>query len=136
MPDNPKPASELLLYRTEDGSTRLEVRLENETVWLSQSQMAELFQTTQQNVSLHLRNLYREGELQPEATHKEYLLVQPTSSLPDPPALPLLVTQTHPYARIVHATLRGPEAFTCAAVRPRDNRRDGRVYGPVVRAPA
>lgn len=72
-----KPKSELILYQTEDNRTRIEVRLENETVWLTQNQMAELFQTTQQNISLHLQNIYAEGELQPEATHKEFLSVRP-----------------------------------------------------------
>ncbi|MBU6408990.1 MAG: hypothetical protein KGR98_01255 [Verrucomicrobia bacterium] len=62
--------------QTEDGRTRLEVRLENETVWLTQAQMAELFQTTQQNISLHLQNIYEEGELQLPATHKESLSVR------------------------------------------------------------
>jgi hypothetical protein len=71
-----KPKSELILYQTEDNRTRIEVRLENETVWLTQNQMAELFQTTQQNISLHLQNIYEEGELQPEATHKEFLSVR------------------------------------------------------------
>ena len=68
--------SEIVLYQTEDGRTRLEVKLENETVWLTQNQMAELFQTTQQNISLHLQNLYEEGELTVEATHKEFLSVR------------------------------------------------------------
>jgi hypothetical protein len=68
--------SEIVLYQTEDGRTRLEVKLENETVWLTQGQMAELFQTTQQNISLHLQNLYEEGELTAEATHKEFLSVR------------------------------------------------------------
>src|ERR1017187_2142671 len=72
-----KPASEMILYQTEDNQTRIEVRLENETVWLTQAQMAELFQTTQQNVSLHIQNIYEEGELTPETTHKESLSVQP-----------------------------------------------------------
>lgn len=73
-----KPAStdELLLYQTEDGKTRIEVRTDGETVWLSQTQMAELFQTTKQNVSLHIRNIYQEGELQSGATVKESLTVQ------------------------------------------------------------
>jgi hypothetical protein len=74
------PKSELILYQTEDNRTRIEVRLENETVWLTQNQMAELFQTTQQNISLHLQNIYAEGELQPEATHKEFLSVRQEGS--------------------------------------------------------
>ena len=59
-----KPASELILYQTEDNQTRIEVRLEDETVWLTQAQMAELFQTTIPNVSMHVRNIFAEGELQ------------------------------------------------------------------------
>jgi hypothetical protein len=61
---------------TPDRQTRIEVRLEGETVWLSQAQMAELFQTTKQNVSLHVRNLYEEGELTREGTVKESLTVR------------------------------------------------------------
>ena len=68
-----EPKSRFLLYQTSDGQTRLEVRLENETVWLSQNQMAELFQTTKQNVSLHIRNIFKEGELPEVSVVKEYL---------------------------------------------------------------
>ena len=68
-----EPQSQLLLYQSGDGQTRLEVRLENETVWLSQNQMAELFQTTKQNVSLHIRNIFKEGELPEGSVVKEYL---------------------------------------------------------------
>lgn len=74
--DISQPGGEILLYQTEDGRTRLEVRLEQETVWLSQVQMAELFQTTKQNVSLHIKNLFQEGELERPATVKESLTVQ------------------------------------------------------------
>ena len=66
----------IIIYQTEDGQTQIDVRLENETVWLTQAQMVELFQTTKQNVSLHLNNLYKEGELEKEGTVKEYLTVQ------------------------------------------------------------
>ena len=76
-PGGPTGPSELLLYTTTDRGTRIEVRLEDETVWLSQAQMAELFQTTKQNVSLHIRNIYDEGELERPATVKESLTVQP-----------------------------------------------------------
>ena len=68
-----KPASELILYQTEDNQTRIEVRLENETVWLTQAQMAELFQTTIPNVSMHVRNIFAEGELQAGSVVKEFL---------------------------------------------------------------
>lgn len=77
-PDNSQPPGkgQFLVYPTEDGRTKIEVRLENETVWLTQQHMAELFQTTQQNISLHLQNIYQEGELLAGATHKECLSVR------------------------------------------------------------
>ena len=65
--------SEIILYQTEDGTTKIEVRLEDETVWLSQAQMVELFQTTKQNISLHITNIFAEGELDEESVVKEYL---------------------------------------------------------------
>ncbi|MDO5067586.1 MAG: virulence RhuM family protein [Propionibacteriaceae bacterium] len=75
-----EPTGEVLLYRRDDGTPALEVRLEEETLWLSQQQIAELFQTSQQNVSLHLKNVYDEGELEEEATHKDFLLVRQEGS--------------------------------------------------------
>jgi hypothetical protein len=72
----PALEEELLLYQSEDGVSRIEVRLEDETIWLSQNQMAELFQTTKQNISLHIQNIFEEGELPKEATVKESLTVQ------------------------------------------------------------
>lgn len=68
--------TELILYRTEDARTRIEVRLEGGTVWLTQAQMATLFQTTPQNITLHLKAIFREGELLETATCKEYLQVR------------------------------------------------------------
>lgn len=70
------PGGEFLLYQTEDGQVRLDVRLQDETVWLTQPLMAELFQTTQQNISQHIRNIFTEGELTSEATHKKFLSVR------------------------------------------------------------
>ena len=67
---------EFLLYQTEDGQVRLDVRLQDETVWLTQPLMAELFQTTQQNIRQHNRNVYEEGELTPGPTHKKFLSVR------------------------------------------------------------
>lgn len=67
---------ELLVYRAEDGQVKLEVRLEDETVWLTQQMMADLFQTTKQNISQHIQNIYDEGELTPEATVKKFLTVR------------------------------------------------------------
>lgn len=65
--------SEILLYQTEDGQTKIDVRLEDETVWLNQKQMVELFQTTKQNISLHIRNIFKEGELEEISVVKDYL---------------------------------------------------------------
>ena len=76
MKNDPQPDSDLILYQTEDGRTRIQCRFENETVWLTQQQMVELFQTSKQNVSLHIQNLYEERELERGATVKESLTVQ------------------------------------------------------------
>ncbi len=65
--------SQLIIYQTETGETKLEVRLENETVWLTQKLMAELFQTTKQNISLHLQNIFEEGELSENSVVKDFL---------------------------------------------------------------
>lgn len=77
QPLPPSPGGgEILVYQTEDGRVKLQVRLENETVWLTQQLMAELFQTTQQNISQHIQNIFEEGELTPEGTYKKFLLVR------------------------------------------------------------
>ena len=68
-------ANEIVLYKPND-QLSLEVKLENETVWLSQQQMVILFDSTKQNISLHINNIFKEGELNKEATVKEYLTVQ------------------------------------------------------------
>jgi hypothetical protein len=75
MSDLPEE-SRFLIYQAEDGAIKIEVRFEDETVWLSQPLMAQLFATTQQNISLHLQNIYEEGELQAAVTHKEFLSVR------------------------------------------------------------
>ena len=66
---------EIILYQP-DEAVRLEVRLEDETVWLTQAQMAELFNSTKQNISFHINNTFKEGELSSVATVKDYLTVQ------------------------------------------------------------
>ena len=71
-----KEDQKIVIYQTEDGQTQIDVRLENETVWLTQAQMAELFEKTPQNITMHIGNAYKEGELKKEATCKEYLQVQ------------------------------------------------------------
>lgn len=67
---------EIMIYQTDDGLTRLDVRLEDETVWLSQQQMAELFQTSRSNVVEHIQNIYHEGELTEEATCRNFRQVR------------------------------------------------------------
>ncbi len=68
--------NQIVIYQTEDGQTQIDVRLENDTVWLTQAQMAVLFDKTPQNITMHIRNAYNEGELDKSATCKEYLQVQ------------------------------------------------------------
>ncbi len=63
---------QVLLYQTDDGTTRVEVRMGGETVWLNQNQMAELFLTTKQNVGQHIRNVFAEGELASESVVKDF----------------------------------------------------------------
>ena len=77
---NPLPQGQLLVYAAEDGRIKIDVRLENETVWLTQQHMADLFQTTKQNISLHLKNIFADNELVREATVKEFLTVQSEGS--------------------------------------------------------
>lgn len=70
------PDSEILLYQTEDGRTRLDVRFEGETVWLAQKQLAELFQKDVRTINEHIHNIYEEGELSPEATIRNFRIVR------------------------------------------------------------
>jgi hypothetical protein len=65
--------SEIIIYQTGDGVTKIDVRMAGETLWLTQLQMAELFQTTKQNISLHIGNVFKEGELDPVSVVKDYL---------------------------------------------------------------
>jgi hypothetical protein len=66
----------LIIYTSEDGQTKINVQMDGETVWLSQVQMADLFQTTKQNISQHIKNIFEELELQPKATVKNFFIVQ------------------------------------------------------------
>jgi hypothetical protein len=72
----PAPGGEVLLYRTEDGRTRIDVRIQDETVWLSLNQMAALFQRDKSVISRHIANVFAEGELQREATVAKHATVQ------------------------------------------------------------
>ncbi|MEA5128318.1 MAG: RhuM family protein [Proteiniphilum sp.] len=68
--------SQIVFYQTQDGRTNLDVKLEDETVWLTQAQMSELFQTTPQNITLHIGNIYKEAELEQISTCKDFLQVR------------------------------------------------------------
>lgn len=68
--------SNVIFYTTDDGATKIDLRLENGTVWLSQLEIAELFQTTKQNVSKHIQAIYDENELDEKATVNQQLTVQ------------------------------------------------------------
>ena len=79
MGNNLPSNGEFLIYQTDDGKVKLDVRIENEMIWLTQQMIAELFQTTVPNISMHIKNIYNEGELQPKATVKDFLTVCTTS---------------------------------------------------------
>lgn len=68
--------NKLILYQDDHGKVNVNVRFADEDVWLTQAQLAEIYDTTQQNISLHLKGIYADGELDVEATHKKYLLVR------------------------------------------------------------
>ena len=76
MSENDLPQSSIVLYRTEDGRTRIQCRFENETIWLTQALIAKLLQTSIPNINLHLKGIYAEGELTEAATIKSYLIVR------------------------------------------------------------
>lgn len=76
MTEHNVPRGEILLYQTEDGHTRIECQFENETLWLTQAQMAELFQVTVPTINEHLKGVYGDGELQPEATIRKFRIVR------------------------------------------------------------
>lgn len=71
-----KGTQELIIYSADNGKTRVEARMTGDSVWLSQAQMADLFHTTKQNISLHIQNILEEGELTEAATVKDFLTVQ------------------------------------------------------------
>jgi hypothetical protein len=74
MPSN--NSKDIIIYQSPDGTTKLDVRLDHETVWLTQKQMAELFDKDSDTIGLHIRNAYKEGELQSDATTEESSAVQ------------------------------------------------------------
>ena len=77
----PLPPGEFLLYQTDDGRTRVECRFADETLWLSQAAMAELFQTTKQNIAKHLKAIFAEGELVADSVVNQWLTTASTEKL-------------------------------------------------------
>jgi len=75
LQNEPEPA-EFLLYQTEDGQTRMERRLQEETVWLSQKMLADIFQKNVRTINEHIKNIYDEGELEPRSTIRKFRIVQ------------------------------------------------------------
>lgn len=71
-----KPDNNFILYHDENGITKVSVRFSDEDLWLSESQIAEIYDTTQQNINLHIKNIYADGELLPASTYKKFLLVR------------------------------------------------------------
>ncbi len=71
-----KNENNIIIYQDEDGITKVSVRFVNEDIWLTQNQIAEIYKTTQQNISLHINNIYKDKELEKNSTNKEFLLVQ------------------------------------------------------------
>ena len=71
-----KTTHKLIIYQNENGETKLDVRFQDETVWLTQKLMAELFQTSVPNINIHLKNIFEEGELDENRTIKDFLIVQ------------------------------------------------------------
>jgi hypothetical protein len=76
MTDDAAPASSIVLYQTEDGRTRVECRFDDETIWLSQALIAELFQKDVRTINEHLKNIVEEGEIDPAATIRKFRIVQ------------------------------------------------------------
>ena len=71
-----KNENNIIIYQDEDGITKVSVKFSDEDIWLTQNQIAEIYKTTQQNISLHINNIYKDNELEENSTHKEFLLVQ------------------------------------------------------------
>ena len=71
-----KNENNIIIYQDEDGVTKVSVRLVDEDIWLTQNQIAEIYKTTQENISMHIKNIYKDGELENNSTNKKFLLVQ------------------------------------------------------------
>ena len=102
---------QILIYRTEGGQTKIEVRLENETLWLSQGSLAELYQTTKQNIILHIQNIYDEGELSEDSVVKESLTTAADTKKTSPAHCPCPETRTKFTAPITILNSKQPCSF-------------------------
>lgn len=71
-----KNDNNIIIYQDEDGITKVNVRFVDEDIWLNQNQIVEIYKTTQQNISLHISNIYKDKELDKDSTNKEFLQVQ------------------------------------------------------------
>lgn len=71
-----KQNSQIVIYKDQNGKIKIDVRFDGDTVWLTQNNLAKLFQTTKQNINLHAKNIFEEGELKPNQTVKDFLTVQ------------------------------------------------------------
>ena len=71
-----KNGNDIIIYQDEDGVTKVSVKFSDEDIWLTQNQIAEIYKTTQENVSMHIKNIYKDGELENNSTNKKFLLVQ------------------------------------------------------------
>ena len=76
MSNTTENQKQVLIYQAEDGSFQTEIRLESDTIWLTQKQMSELFNTSTDNIGLHIKNVYADGELSEEATTEDYSVVR------------------------------------------------------------
>ena len=72
--------SSIIIYQSEDGNTRIEVKLENETVWLTQQQLCDLYQTSRTNIVEHIQHIYEDGELEESATCRKFRQVRQEGS--------------------------------------------------------
>lgn len=71
-----KNDNNILIYQDDNGITKVNVRFSDEDVWLTQAQLAEIYDTTQENISMHIKNIYKDAELQEDRTYKDFLLVR------------------------------------------------------------
>ena len=76
MMNSDSPNGEMLVYVGDDGKPQIQARLQDENMWLTQVQLAQVFQTTRQNIGQHIKNIYEEKELNPSATIKKFFIVQ------------------------------------------------------------